>query len=252
MFNSLGKGDDAKTVMTAMNKSLAIIEFDMAGKILHANENFCAALGYDLSEIKGKHHSMFVDPTYARSHDYKEFWAKLGRGEFDAREYLRFGKGGKEVWIQASYNPIIGRNGKPYKVVKFASDITEAKQKSAEDEGKIAAISRAQADHRVRPAGQHPDGQREFLRRAGLRPVGNQGQTSLDVRRTCLCAQRRLQGFLGQAARRRVRRRGIQAARQGWQGDLDPGFLQPDHGPAGPGDEGGQVRHGHHGPRFRR
>jgi methyl-accepting chemotaxis protein len=145
MLSSLGKGDDAKTVLAAINKSLAIIEFDMTGTILTANENFCNALGYELSEIKGKHHSMFVDPAYAKSSDYKEFWAKLGRGEFDAREYLRFGKGGKEIWIQASYNPIIGRNGKPYKVVKFASDITEAKLKSAEDEGKIAAISRAQA-----------------------------------------------------------------------------------------------------------
>jgi len=145
MFNNLGRGDDAKTVLAAMSKSLAIIEFDLQGNILTANENFCNALGYDLSEIKGKHHSMFVDPTYAKSSDYKEFWAKLGRGEFDAREYLRIGKGGKEIWIQASYNPIIGRNGKPYKVVKFASDITEAKLKSADDEGKIAAISRAQA-----------------------------------------------------------------------------------------------------------
>ena len=124
MLSSLGKGDDAKTVLAAMNKSLAIIEFDLQGNILTANENFCNALGYELSEIKGKHHSMFVDPAYAKSSDYKEFWAKLGRGEFDAREYLRFGKGGKEVWIQASYNPIVDANGRVMKVVKFATDIT--------------------------------------------------------------------------------------------------------------------------------
>ncbi|MFZ2099969.1 MAG: methyl-accepting chemotaxis protein, partial [Oricola sp.] len=145
MFGSLGKGDDAKTVLAAIDKSLAIIEFDLEGKILQANPNFCNALGYDLSEIKGKHHSMFVDPAYARSHEYKEFWDKLRRGEFDAREYMRIGKGGKEIWIQASYNPVIGRNGKPYKVVKFATDITAAKLKAAEDEGKMEAISRAQA-----------------------------------------------------------------------------------------------------------
>ncbi len=145
MFNSLGKGDDARTVLAAMDKSLAIIEFDLTGKILNANENFCAALGYERAEIIGKHHSMFVDPAYARTGDYKEFWAKLNRGEFDAREYMRIGKGGKEIWIQASYNPILGRNGKPYKVVKFATDITEAKLKAADDEGKIEAISRAQA-----------------------------------------------------------------------------------------------------------
>jgi PAS domain S-box-containing protein len=102
-----------------------------------------------------------------REQRLQEFWEKLGRGEFDAREYLRFGKGGKEIWIQASYNPIIGRNGKPYKVVKFATDITEAKLKAADDEGKIAAISRAQAMIEFDTSGQHPDGQREFLRALG-------------------------------------------------------------------------------------
>ena len=145
MFSSMGMGDDSKSVLAAIDKSLAIIEFDLTGKILAANANFCQAMGYEAAEIVGKHHSMFVDPDYARSADYKQFWEKLGRGEFDANEYLRFGKGGKEIWIQASYNPVKGRNGKPYKVVKFATDITDAKTKSADDEGKIAAISRAQA-----------------------------------------------------------------------------------------------------------
>ncbi|TCD10990.1 methyl-accepting chemotaxis protein [Oricola cellulosilytica] len=128
-----------------MNRSLAIIEFDLSGNILNANENFCAAMGYDRNEIVGKHHSMFVDPEYAKSSEYREFWEGFRRGEFDAREYRRFAKGGREIWIQASYNPIAGRNGKPYKVVKFATDITEAKLKAAEDEGKIAAVSRSQA-----------------------------------------------------------------------------------------------------------
>ena len=82
-------------VLTALNRSLAIIEFDQKGTILTANENFCNALGYSLSEIKGQHHSMFVDPDYVRSPDYKAFWAKLNRGEFDAREYKRIGKGGR-------------------------------------------------------------------------------------------------------------------------------------------------------------
>ncbi|MAZ15072.1 MAG: chemotaxis protein [Ahrensia sp.] len=145
MFSSMGLGDDSKLVLAAIDKSLAIIEFDMTGKILTANANFCQALGYSASEIVGKHHSMFVEPDYARSSDYRQFWEKLGRGEFDAREYMRIGKGGKEIWIQASYNPVKGRSGKPYKVVKFATDITEAKMKSADDDGKITAISRAQA-----------------------------------------------------------------------------------------------------------
>jgi len=145
MFSSMGMGDDSKSVLAAIDKSLAIIEFDLTGKILAANANFCQAMGYEAAEIVGKHHSMFVEPDYARSADYKQLWEKLGRGEFDANEYLRFGKGGKEIWIQASYNPVKGRNGKPYKVVKFATDITDAKTKLADDQGKIAAISRAQA-----------------------------------------------------------------------------------------------------------
>ena len=146
MLNTiLGKGGDAAAVLAALDKSLAIIEFDLTGKILAANENFCAAMGYARKEIVGNHHSMFVDADYAKSADYQEFWTMLASGKFESREYKRFGKGGREIWIQASYNPILGANGKPYKVVKFASDITEAKLKAAETEGKIEAISRAQA-----------------------------------------------------------------------------------------------------------
>lgn len=115
-----GAGSDCQAVLEALSRSLAIIEFDPSGKILTANENFCNALGYSLSEIKGQHHSMFVEQDYARSPDYKAFWAKLGRGEFDAREYRRIGKGGREVWIQASYNPVTNSKGVVLKVVKAA------------------------------------------------------------------------------------------------------------------------------------
>src|SRR5438445_326891 len=105
-------GSDVGAVLAALDRSLAIIEFDPSGKILGANENFCAALGYRLSEIKGQHHSMFLDPDYARSPDYAAFWTKLERGEFDSQEYLRIGKGGAEVWIQASYNPVKNARGR--------------------------------------------------------------------------------------------------------------------------------------------
>ena len=98
-------GSDAKAILAAINKSLAMIEFDLQGNILDANENFCKTLGYQLSEIKGKHHRIFCDPAYAASPEYKGFWAKLAKGEFDAQEYKRIAKSGKEVWIQASYNP---------------------------------------------------------------------------------------------------------------------------------------------------
>ncbi len=113
--------------LAAINKSQAVIEFDLNGIVLTANENFCTALGYRLDEIAGQHHRIFVQPDYVASNDYREFWAKLGRGEFQAAEYLRIGKGGKEVWIQASYNPIMDMNGRPYKVVKYATDITARK-----------------------------------------------------------------------------------------------------------------------------
>ena len=131
--------------LSAINKAQAVIEFDLDGNILTANENFLKATGYDLSEIKGMHHSMFADSEYKNSREYKEFWAKLRRGEYDAGEYRRLGKGGKEIWIQASYNPILDASGRPYKVVKYAVDITAQKLRNADFEGQLAAISKSQA-----------------------------------------------------------------------------------------------------------
>jgi methyl-accepting chemotaxis protein len=112
--------------IAAINKAQAVIEFKLDGTILTANENFLKTVGYDLSEIKGRHHSLFVEPAYRETGEYKQFWRDLADGRFQAAEYKRLGKGGKEVWIQASYNPIFDANGKPFKVVKFATDITEA------------------------------------------------------------------------------------------------------------------------------
>ena len=131
--------------VAAISKSQAVIEFNPDGTIITANENFLTVLGYSLGEIQGKHHGMFVEPATRESAAYREFWAKLNRGEFQAAEYKRIGKGGKEVWIQASYNPMFDRNGKVYRVIKFATDITVEKLASMEDAGMIAAIGRAQA-----------------------------------------------------------------------------------------------------------
>ncbi len=122
---------DFEGQIAAISKAQAVIEFGLDGKILNANENFCQTLGYNLAEIKGQHHSLFVDPVFRSSPDYRMFWEKLGRGEYDAGQYKRIGKGGVEVWIQASYNPIMDLNGKPFKVVKYATDIT-ARVKAAE------------------------------------------------------------------------------------------------------------------------
>lgn len=129
----------------AINRSQAVIEFELDGTILHANDNFLSVMGYSLDEIKGRHHSMFAPPGVAESKEYKDFWAKLGRGEFDSGEYKRIAKDGSEIWIQASYNPIYDANGTPYKVVKFASDITQEKVLNADRRGQLDAISRSQA-----------------------------------------------------------------------------------------------------------
>jgi methyl-accepting chemotaxis protein len=110
--------------LAAIAKSQAVIEFNMDGKILTANDNFLKAMGYSLAEVTGKHHSMFVEPEVAKGADYAEFWRKLRAGDFQAAEYRRVGKGGREVWIQAAYNPILDANGTPFKVVKYATDLT--------------------------------------------------------------------------------------------------------------------------------
>jgi len=169
-------GSDAKRTLQALDRSLAIIEFAPDGTVLTANENFCRALGYQADEIVGKHHSLFVDPEYAKSPDYREFWAKLGRGEFDAREYKRIGKGGKEVWIQASYNPVVGSGGRVIKVIKVATDITEAKLRATENAGKLDAISRAQAVIEFSLDGQVITANENFLNALGYRLEEIQGQ----------------------------------------------------------------------------
>ena len=115
---------DLESQRAAIDKAQAVIEFDLAGNILHANENFLAVLGYSLDEIVGRHHRIFVEPEERESAAYRAFWERLGRGEYDTGQYRRVGKGGREVWIQASYNPIFDAKGRPYKVVKFATDIT--------------------------------------------------------------------------------------------------------------------------------
>ncbi|WP_128928519.1 methyl-accepting chemotaxis protein [Bradyrhizobium guangxiense] len=131
--------------IAAISRAQAVIEFKLDGTIVTANENFCKALGYSLAEIEGKHHSLFVAEADRNSAAYREFWAALNRGDYQAGEFKRIGKGGKEVWILASYNPLLDEAGKPYGVVKFATDVTAEKLKNADLAGQIAAIDKAQA-----------------------------------------------------------------------------------------------------------
>lgn len=136
---------ELESKMAAISKSMAVIEFSLDGKILTANDNFLRALGYSFDEVKGHHHSMFVDPAHRHSHEYRMFWEKLGRGQYDAGQYMRIGKGGRQVWIEATYNPIFDADGKPCKVVKFATDITEQKLRNSEFEGNLSAIGKSMA-----------------------------------------------------------------------------------------------------------
>ena len=151
----------------AINRVQAVIEFDLAGKVLFANPNFLASFGYSLDEVVGGHHRLFCDPEYTRSPEYVAFWDRLGRGEFDAGEYRRVAKNGQDVWIQASYNPIFDAAGKPMKVVKFATDITPARRAAGEAQGKLEAISRSQGVIEFDMQGNVLDANPNFLRTVG-------------------------------------------------------------------------------------
>ena len=135
----------ASSLMKALDKSQAIIEFTLDGNIVNANENFLSTMGYLLEEIKGKHHRIFVDPAYANSAKYRQFWERLRSGEYFSAEFQRFGKGNREVWIQASYNPVMDAFNRPTRIVKLASDITHEKLRSTQDAGQIAAMDKSHA-----------------------------------------------------------------------------------------------------------
>ncbi|MFJ3465421.1 methyl-accepting chemotaxis protein [Achromobacter spanius] len=129
----------------AIHKSQAVIEFDLSGHILMANQNFLDTTGYSLDEIQGRHHRMFIDPDERGSPQYAAFWERLGQGAHDSGRYRRIRKDGSDVWLQASYNPIFDKRGRPVKVIKYATDITDQQNRQADSEGQLAAISKVQA-----------------------------------------------------------------------------------------------------------
>ncbi|WP_275557280.1 methyl-accepting chemotaxis protein [Pseudoalteromonas sp. J010] len=136
---------DSAGQIAAINRSQAVIEFDLQGNILKANQNFLSTMGYKEEEVIGQHHRLFVAEDYAQSTEYKAFWQRLQQGQFESGEFHRLAKGGKEVWISATYNPILDEQGKPLKVVKFATDITKQKLSHADFSGQLAAIRKSQA-----------------------------------------------------------------------------------------------------------
>lgn len=136
---------DATAILESLNRSQAIIEFDMAGTILTANSNFLDTVGYAIDEVKGRHHSLFVEKAFRESPEYQDFWRRLRNGEFIRAQFKRIGKNGREVWLEASYNPILRKNGTPYKVVKYATDVTLQKEEYADLLGQVNAIKKSQA-----------------------------------------------------------------------------------------------------------
>ena len=134
-----------RATLAALDRSQAVIEFNLDGVVLTANQKFLDALGYTLEEVKGKHHGLFVEPAYAASPEYKLFWEELRHGRHQAAQFKRVAKGGREVWIEASYNPVLDRRGNPIKVIKYATDITAQKQDYADLMGQVQAINKAQA-----------------------------------------------------------------------------------------------------------
>lgn len=170
------KSADSQGKINAISKSQAVIEFNMDGTIITANDNYLGAIGYSLAEIQGQHHRMFVPADYGQSDEYQAFWAKLNRGEFETAQYKRIAKGGREIWIQASYNPIFDLHGKPVKVVKFASDITAQKLQNTDYEGQIAAIGKSQAVIEFKPDGTILTANDNFLAAVGYTLAEIQGQ----------------------------------------------------------------------------
>ncbi|MBG1230917.1 methyl-accepting chemotaxis protein [Aestuariivirga litoralis] len=148
-FEPGGNRQDMQNVLSALGHSTAVIEFDPSGNIIWANDNFCNAMGYQLSELRGQHHRLFCPPNYAESADYVAFWQKLGAGQFDANQYMRLAKGRREVWIQASYNPVKDETGRTYKVVKIASDITANVNSMNAISGALMALASNNLTHRI-------------------------------------------------------------------------------------------------------
>ncbi|GJE13255.1 methyl-accepting chemotaxis protein [Methylobacterium longum] len=169
MFLTMRSAMDQAAKLDALDRSQAVIEFQPDGTILTANANFLTAMGYTLPEVQGRPHAMFVKPAYRESSEYRAFWDALRRGTFQSAEFKRLAKGGRAVWIQASYNPVLDRAGRVVKVVKFATDITQQKLHMVDLEGQIAALHRSQAVIAFAPDGTVLSANQNFLDAVGYR-----------------------------------------------------------------------------------
>ncbi len=158
---------DSNQVLSALDLSFAIIEFETDGTILRANKNFCDLMGYSEKEIVGQHHRIFVEKDYAGSFEYTAFWRKLQGGTFECSEFKRIAKNGDEIWIRGNYNPVKSSSGKVLKIIKFANDITQTKMNGLDSGAKLAAVSRAQATIEFTPEGKILAANENFLKALG-------------------------------------------------------------------------------------
>ncbi len=160
---------DLRGMCAAIWRSHAVVEFDVDGVVRSANDAFLATTGYALDEVVGQHHRIFVDPAEARSDGYRQFWRALGAGSFTSGSYRRLAKDGREIWLQATYNPILDDDGRVTSVVKFATDVTDQTARNAEVAARLAAIDRSQAVVELTTDGHVVDANENFLELLGYR-----------------------------------------------------------------------------------
>ena len=234
---------DYRGQIAAIGKSQTVAEFGMDGRILDANENFLNVMGYTLEEIRGQHHSVLVDAAARGNAEYRALWDKLARGEFDGGQYRRVSKDGWEVWIQASYNPIADAHGKFFKVVEYATDITEQKLRTADYEGQLAAIGKAQAVIEFNVDGTIRSVNDNFAKMFGYSNVDVQGKHHSMLVDPGRAGDRRIPRVLGQPRAWRGDLEPLQAHRERRARSLGAGFVQPDSRRQRPPVQGGHVRH---------
>ena len=219
-------GGDAKRILAALQRSVAIAEYDSTGKILSRQREFLPhARLHGPEELIGKSQSTIVDAASASSIEYREFWAKLARGEADAGEYRRAAQSGKDVWLQSSYAPVLGGGGKVLKIVEIAVDITDAKRLALESAGKLAAISRAHSVIEYSPEAKILDVNERFLKASGYTREKARSAWASRAGRCGLREFRRIPGILASSQQRRTHRQTRQAQGRGGQGPVDRGLL---------------------------
>ncbi len=249
MFNWQSKTNlqNAFAQAAAIGKSQAVIEFNLDGTIITANENFLTALGYSLDEIKGKHHSMFVEPADTRQRRLPRILGQASTAaSFRPRNTSGSPKAAREVWIQASYNPILDAKGKPFKVIKFATDITAQKIQSMEDAGKIAAIGRAQAVIEFNMDGTIITANENFLNAMGYSLAEIQGKHHSMFVTPADRDSAAYREFWATLNRGEYQAAEYKRDRQGRQGNLDSRDLQSDPRRGRQAVQGRQVRHRRH------